>query len=92
MELINSLSFEQTPVSIYGTTENPLFCADEIGKLFGVKKITSSILDYNSNQKILLSAKTSGGIQDKIFLTEIGLYKFLFTSRKEIAVKFQEWV
>jgi len=92
MELINSLSFEETPVSIYGTPENPLFCADEIGKLFGVKRITSSILDYNSSQKILMNIQTSSGIQDKVFLTEIGLYKFLFTSRKEVALKFQEWV
>ena len=35
---------------------------------------------------------TLGGAQDMVFLTEAGVYKMLFKSRKEIAVTFQDWV
>lgn len=35
---------------------------------------------------------TRGGLQDVTFLTEKGLYKILFKSRKPIAEKFQNWV
>jgi len=92
MNLINSLLFEENQVSIYGTADNPLFCADEIGKLFGVKKIRNTLKNFNQNHKIMMETQTKSGIQEKVFLTEIGLYKFLFISRKEFAVKFQEWV
>jgi len=35
---------------------------------------------------------TLGGSQEVTFLTEKGLYKVLFRSRKPIAQKFQNWV
>ena len=38
------------------------------------------------------SMHTLGGEQDVTFLTEKGLYKVLFKSRKPIAEKFQNWV
>ena len=39
-----------------------------------------------------MKVKTAGGLQDVIFFTELGLYKLLGRSRKEIASQFQNWI
>lgn len=92
MNQLQTLLFNENAITIYGTNENPLFCASQIGDLFDLKKINNSLKDYSDNQKIMMNIQTTGGIQSKVFLTERGLYKFLFTSRKKFAIKFQEWV
>jgi prophage antirepressor-like protein len=46
----------------------------------------------NFNQGGLNTVYTLGGSQSVTFLTEKGLYKVLFKSRKPIADKLQDWV
>ena len=48
--------------------------------------------DFDESEKVLHTMQTHGGNQDVTFLTEKGLYKVLFRSRKPIAQKFQNWV
>jgi prophage antirepressor-like protein len=50
------------------------------------------IRDFDESEKVLHTMQTLGGSQDVTFLTEKGLYKVLFRSRKPIAQKFQNWV
>lgn len=92
MQQIKSLFFEEKQISIYGNNENPLFCANEIGELFGLKNIRTYICDFNETQKIILQKETNGGIQNATYLTESGLYKFLFSYRKKFSFKFIECV
>ena len=47
--------FEHLNISIYGTYENPLFKANEIGDLLGIKNIKETIKTYNDKQKIGIS-------------------------------------
>jgi hypothetical protein len=49
-------------------------------------------MDFDESEKVVHSMNTLGGNQDITFLTEKGLYKVLFRSRKPIAQKFQNWV
>jgi prophage antirepressor-like protein len=85
--------FGDLDIQIYGTHENPLFKANEIGKLLGIKKIHESIKDFNEKEKVVYSiTDTRGRLQDTNMLTEIGLYKVLMKSRKKEAVQFQDWV
>jgi prophage antirepressor-like protein len=52
-----------------------------------------SIIDFDESEKRAVSSTDSTGrMQDVTFLTEKGLYKVLFRSRKPIAQKFQNWV
>ena len=80
-----------TEVVIKGTKTNPLFRASDIGVVLDLT-IRSIIRDFDDTEKVVLTTHTLGGNQDVTFLTEKGLYKVLFRSRKPIAQRFQDWV
>ena len=81
-----------TEIVIKGTQYDPLFRASDIGIVLDISTIRSVIRDFNETEKVVHSMHTLGGLQDVTFLTEKGLYKVLFKSRKPIAEKFQNWV
>jgi len=80
-----------TEVVIKGTKTDPLFRASDIGVVLDLT-IRSNIRDFDDTEKVVLTTHTLGGNQDVTFLTEKGLYKVLFRSRKPIAQRFQDWV
>ena len=81
-----------TDVIIKGTKTDPLFRASDIGVVLEISNIRTSIMDFDESEKVVHSMNTLGGNQDVTFLTEKGLYKVLFRSRKPIAQRFQNWV
>jgi prophage antirepressor-like protein len=83
---------KEFPVNICGTEEDPLFQANQIGALLGLKNMSTSTLNLNSKEKVLRLTSTPGGPQNVTFLTELGLYRLVGQSKKEIARKFQEWI
>lgn len=84
--------FKNLQVTIYGTHDEPLFKAKDIGKLLELTNIREVIKSFNAKQKVVSSTDTPGGKQQTAFLTEQGLYKVLMRSRKKIAEQFQDWV
>ncbi|QYB17600.1 hypothetical protein PV-S19_0236 [Pacmanvirus S19] len=92
--------FEGRQVRILGTIEEPLFVADDIGKVLDIGNIRKTTKDYDNTEKITDTIKilpvTNGNgesyTREMSLLTEKGLYKVLFTSRKKEAKKFQDWV
>jgi prophage antirepressor-like protein len=81
-----------TEIIIKGTVTDPLFRASDVGVVLEISNIRTSIMDFDESEKVVHSMNTLGGTQDITFLTEKGLYKVLFRSRKPIAQKFQNWV
>ena len=78
--------FKNLDIKIYGSHEEPLFKAKDIGDLLGIKDIKSSIRDFDENMSVIYSIHDTNGVkQEMIMLTEFGLYEVLFTSRKAIA-------
>ena len=77
--------FKHFNIEIYGTFEEPLFKANDIGDLLEIKKIRTTLDNLDDECKVLKGAHTNGGIQQQIFLTEEGLYEVIFISRKPIA-------
>ena len=94
MDIVKAFNSNElhTEIVIKGTQENPLFRASDIGIVLDISTIRSVIRDFNETEKVVHSMHTLGGLQDVTFLTEKGLYKVLFKSRKPIAEKFQNWV
>lgn len=84
--------FQHFNIEIYGTHEEPLFKAKDIGDLLGIKKIRKTIENLDEQCKILKGAPSGGGLQEQWFLTEDGLYEILFISKKPIAKEFKKWV
>ena len=81
-----------TEIVIKGTIDEPLFRASDVGLVLDIKIINSVIREFDESEKVLHTMHTLGGAQEVTFLTEKGLYKVLFRSRKPIAQKFQNWV
>ena len=94
MEIVKAFNSNNlhTNIVIKGTYNNPLFRASDIGEILEVTSIRSVIRSFDDTEKVVHSMHTLGGEQDVTFLTEKGLYKLLFKSRKPIAEKFQNWV
>lgn len=80
------------PINIQGTHEEPLFQANQIGKILGLKNINANLQYFDENQKVIKDFYTLGGIQKVTFLTEDGLYRLINRSNKPIAKNFQNWV
>jgi prophage antirepressor-like protein len=82
-----------TEIAIKGTIDYPLFRASDVGVVLDMVNIRATIVDFDDSEKRAVKVVDSTGrMQDVTFLTEKGLYKVLFRSRKPIAQKFQNWV
>jgi len=81
-----------TEIVIKGTIDDPLFRASDVGVVLDITSIRSVLRDFDESEKVVHTMHTLGGTQEVTFLTEKGLYKVLFRSRKSIAQKFQNWV
>jgi len=95
MEIVKAFNSNEmhTEILIKGTQLEPLFRASDIGEILGINNIRQSIKDYDNTEKDAVTTSDSTGRNQSItFLTEKGLYKVLFKSRKPIAEKFQNWV
>lgn len=94
MEIVKAFTSNNlhTDIIIKGDYNNPLFRANDIGTILEMSNIRANIQNFDETEKIIHNIETIGGIQQVTFLTEKGLYKVLFKSRKPIAEKFQNWV
>ena len=94
MEVVKAFNSNNlhTEIVIKGTINEPLFRASDVGTVLEMGNIRTSINDFNNSEKVVHTMDTLGGSQQVTFLTEKGLYKVLFKSRKPIAEKFQNWV
>lgn len=79
-------------INILGTFEEPLFQANQIAKILGINNVSDCVSKYDETEKVYKKIKTNGGIQEVIFLTELGLYNMVFKSKKNFAKKFKVWV
>jgi prophage antirepressor-like protein len=79
-------------ITIKGTPEDPLFRASDIAEILDIKNIRQVLPSLDDDDHVLVSINTPGGIQNVTFLTEKGLYHVLFTSRKQLAKQFRNWV
>jgi prophage antirepressor-like protein len=85
--------FNDLDITIYGTYEEPLFKAKDIGDLLGIKDIKSTLRDFDKDEVHSMHLIDSlGREQETNMLKEQGLYKILMISRKPIAKQFQKWV
>jgi prophage antirepressor-like protein len=94
MEVVKAFNSNNlhTEIVIKGTINDPLFRASDIGEILEMGNIRTSIQQFDETERHVHTMDTSTGPKQVTFLTEKGLYKVLFKSRKPIAEKFQNWV
>jgi prophage antirepressor-like protein len=85
--------FKHFNIEIYGTFEEPLFKAKDIGNLLEIKDIRTTLKNFDKDEGHTMPVTDSlGRLQETNMLTEQGLYRMLMISRKPIAKEFQKWV
>jgi prophage antirepressor-like protein len=90
VKAFNSNNFH-TEIVIQGTSDEPLFRASDICEILEISNIRTSIMHFNDKERHVHTMNTSTWPKHVTFLTEIGLYRVLFKSRKPIAEQFQKW-
>jgi len=89
-------AFENNPISII-TEEidnKKLYCfkASDIGKALNIVNIRTSIMNFDGDEVVVRTTyDTIKRKQETLFLTSQGVYRLLYTSKKEVAKKFRKW-
>ena len=79
---------KQVTINVHGTEDEPLFQANQIGELLGLKNIRTNIIDFDDDEVRVRTTYTSAGSRSASFLTELGLYRLLGQPRLPIARPF----
>ena len=95
-------SFKKIKFRVHGTFENPLYCAQDVGRLLTIKNINDSLPKLDEDEKIkhrFVSELSTGKkyTREMTFVTESGLYKLIFWCNKAKqkgtqANRFLNWV
>lgn len=91
--------FEDNEVEVFEWNGQVLFNPRHVAECLGIKNVKDNISKMNEKQVIKLT-NSKVGITDfrklhntgENFLTESGVYKLIFKSKKKEAEKFQDWV
>lgn len=90
------VTFDYVPstpkVRIFGTKENPLFVAKDVCDVLGLTNVSKASKSLKDSQKGITSSHTLGGEQNLLYVTESGLYRLIFKSRKPEAEAFCDWI
>jgi prophage antirepressor-like protein len=70
----------------------PWFLADAVCRALTISDNRQAVASLREHQKDACIVRTPGGPQNKLIVNESGLYALVFKSRKEEALKFQDWV
>jgi prophage antirepressor-like protein len=90
-------AFENNPISIlHEDIRNKkvyYFKASDVGNALGIVNIRTTIQNYEDDDERVVRKvyDPHGTLQDTIFLTSQGVYRLLYSSKKEIAKKFRKW-
>jgi prophage antirepressor-like protein len=90
-------AFENNPISIIAEEINNkkiyLFKVSDIGNALKLTNIRVSIQNYDEGDEVVVrkAYDTIKRNQDTLYLTSQGVYRLLYTSKKEVAKKFRKW-
>ncbi|HGM3946247.1 TPA: Bro-N domain-containing protein [Clostridioides difficile] len=95
----NLMIFEGKEVEVFEFEGKILFNPKHVAECLEISDVNSSIRKFNDNQLVKLTNSKMHNMQfrklhntGENFLTESGVYKLIFKSRKEEAERFQDWV
>jgi len=70
----------------------PWFVAKDVCEILEIGNTSQALSRLNESMKGITTNDTLGGAQEMITVSEAGLYKLVFTSRKPEAEKFTDWI
>lgn len=91
--------FENKPVEVFEMNGQVLFNPKHVAECLDIKNVNDNIRTMNEKQVVKLTNSKIGNPDfrklhntGENFLTESGVYKLIFKSKKKEAEKFQDWV
>lgn len=84
--------FEDSEIRYVGDGINHAWVAQDVCNVLAIKNARDAVADFSDNQKGVVLTDTPGGRQEMLTVTEPGLYRLIFKSRKKVAGRFQDWV
>lgn len=85
--------FEDKPIrAALDENGEPLFVANDVCKILGIADPKQAIERLDDDERRGYDIPTGGGIQFMSCITEAGLYRLLFTSRKPEAERIKRWI
>lgn len=91
--------FEGINVEVFEFEGQVLFNPKHVADCLDIKNVNDAIRSFSNKQKVKLTNSVIGNTDirklnnaGENFLTESGVYKLIFKSRKESAERFQDWV
>lgn len=95
----NLMNFESKQVEVFEWNGQVLFNSKHVAECLDIKNVNDNISKMNSKQVIKLTNSKIGKADfrkvhntGENFLTESGVYKLIFKSKKAEAERFQDWV
>ncbi len=92
MTNLSIFAFEGQQVRFVGTADRPEWVAQDVCDVLAVGSAANALRNFESDEKGMCSIHTPGGCQEMLTVTEPGLYRLVFKSRKEVAKRFRRWV
>jgi prophage antirepressor-like protein len=85
MSNIILFQFESNEIRFVGTAENPEWIAADICKALDLENTSKALETLEPDEKGITFSDTLGGEQGMLTVTESGLYRLIFKSRKPAA-------
>ena len=84
--------YDGQEVRVVGTPDNPMWVARDVAEILGIDNIRQNLAEFPDDEKGVCTIDTLGGPQEVVTVTECGLYRLIFKSRKPNAERLRKWV
>lgn len=86
------LAFKENLVRAIEKNGEPWFVGKDVCNVLELKNVSHAISRLDEDEKGITSNDTLGGEQSMIIVSEAGVYRLVFTSRKPEAEEFKRWL
>lgn len=87
-----NFEFEEKQVRFVGTADKPEWIAQDVCDVLEIVNVSQALKDFRTSEKGVCIIYTLGGSQETLTVTEPGLYRLIFKSRKPVAERFRCWI
>jgi anti-repressor protein len=92
MDQPTQFQFNSNDIRVITKNGEPWFVAKDVCEILDIKNVANTIVGFSNIEKDIDSIDTLGGIQKMLIVSEAGLYRLIFQSRKEEAEAFKTWI
>jgi len=89
---LQEFKFNNNNIRVIEKDGEPWFVAKDVAEILDIKNYRDTLTNYPEEEKGVATTDTLGGKQTVSIISEAGLYRMIFQSRKENAEKFKTWV